>query len=96
MSINMCQHHAFQVNVSRKGVLCAPDSSNFLGTTCVKEILVDNKHLLIVIYSSCHPYERVSFEIGYAVVFSLAKMAFLNKMVANSTSNYMVSGAITD
>ena len=26
MSINMCQHPACQVNVSRKGVLCAPDS----------------------------------------------------------------------
>ena len=27
MSINMCQHHAYQVNVTRKGVLRTPDSS---------------------------------------------------------------------
>ena len=27
----MCQHPAYQVNVSRKAVLCAPDSSKFLG-----------------------------------------------------------------
>ena len=36
----------------------------------VKEILVDNKHL-----SSCHCYEKVSFKIGYAIVFSLAKIS---------------------
>ena len=27
----MCQHPAYQVNVSRKGVLCVLDSSKFLG-----------------------------------------------------------------
>ena len=28
----MCQHPAHQINVSRKGVLCAPDYSKFFGT----------------------------------------------------------------
>ena len=37
----------------------------------INEILVDNKHS-----SSRRRYEKVSFEIGYAVVFSLAKMVF--------------------
>ena len=36
----MCQHPIHQVNVSRKGVLCAPDYSNFFETPC---ILVDQK-----------------------------------------------------
>ena len=35
MSINMCQHPAYQVNVSRKEVLCAQDSSKFFGTPCI-------------------------------------------------------------
>ena len=30
----MCEHPAHQVNVSRIGVLCVPDSSNFFGTPC--------------------------------------------------------------
>ena len=34
MSINMCQHPAYQVNVPRKEVLCAPDFSKFSGTPC--------------------------------------------------------------
>ena len=30
----MCERPAHQVNVSRIGVLCVPDSSNFFGTPC--------------------------------------------------------------
>ena len=29
------QHPAHQVNISRKEVLCAPDSSKFFGTPCI-------------------------------------------------------------
>ena len=32
MSKSMCQHPAYQVNVSRKGVLCAPVSGKFFAT----------------------------------------------------------------
>ena len=39
----MCQHPAYQVNVLRKGVLCAPDSSNFLG----HPVLLNLEHALI-------------------------------------------------
>ena len=31
----MCRHPAHQVNVSRKGVLCAPDYSKFFETPCI-------------------------------------------------------------
>ena len=31
----MCEHPAHQVNVSRIGVLCAPDSRKFFGTPCI-------------------------------------------------------------
>ena len=31
----MCQHPTHQVNVSRKGVLCAVDSSKFFETPCI-------------------------------------------------------------
>ena len=30
----MCQHPAYQVNVSRKVFFCVLDSSNFFGTPC--------------------------------------------------------------
>ena len=33
----MCQHLTHQVNVSRKGVLCAPDSSKYFETPCSLE-----------------------------------------------------------
>ena len=36
----MCQHPAYQVKVSRKGVLCEPDSSNFFETPCISQYLV--------------------------------------------------------
>ena len=36
MSINMCQHPTYQVNV---WVLRAPDSSKFFGTPCSHKIL---------------------------------------------------------
>ena len=35
MSINMCQHPVYQVNVSRKEVLCAPGSNKYFGTPCL-------------------------------------------------------------
>ena len=31
----MCEHPTHQVNVSRIGVLCAPDSSKIFGTPCI-------------------------------------------------------------
>ena len=31
----MCEHPAHLVNVSRIGVLCAPDCSKFFGTPCI-------------------------------------------------------------
>ena len=31
----MCEHLAHQVNVSRMGVLCTPDSSKFWGAPCI-------------------------------------------------------------
>ena len=31
----MCQHPAHQVNVSRKGILCAADHSKFFETPCI-------------------------------------------------------------
>ena len=46
----------------------------------VKEILVDNKHL------KHHHYEKVSFEIEYAIVFRLRRLPFIrNKMMAINT-----------
>ena len=50
-------------------------SRKFSVLSYVKEILIDNKH----IKSSRHRFEKVSSEIGYAIVFSLAKMAFHKK-----------------
>ena len=34
----MCEHPAPQVNVTRTGVLYAPDSGKFFGTPCVDDI----------------------------------------------------------
>ena len=45
----------------------------FSVSSYVKEILLDNKHL-----KHCHHYEKVSFELGYAIVFPLARWPFIN------------------
>ena len=34
----MCEHPTHQVNVSTKGVLCAPDSSKFFETPCIQSV----------------------------------------------------------
>ena len=43
--INMCQHPKHQVKVSRKGVLCAPDSRKLFETPCMIRIVQLNFNL---------------------------------------------------
>ena len=38
----MCQHPTHQVNVSRRGVLCAPDSSKCFETPCITKQVMNS------------------------------------------------------
>ena len=52
----MCEHPVHQVNVSRIGVLCAPDSGKFFGTPCI----LDKTRVYTIVFNSAMGYGILS------------------------------------
>ena len=54
----MCQHPTRQVNVSRKGVLCAPDSRKFFETPCIIRTLKEDQPLRLLLNLLFYHFNR--------------------------------------
>ena len=81
--IGTCEHPAHQVNVFRKGVLCAPDSSKFFGTPCISAF-------------SLSPHVQVSHALDWSFIkfihWALSKFQYIewNRKLVQSSVNWFL------